>query len=507
MSETQKNFPPKADQPLAEKRSPIVVVVGHVDHGKTSLLDYIRKTNVAAKEAGGITQSVGAYEIWHMPTQISADKNADLGGEKITFIDTPGHEAFSKMRVRGAAAADIAILVVAADEGVKPQTKEAIKVLQDSNVPFIVAITKIDKTGADIEGVKSDLAANSVLLEGYGGNVSFQGISSKTGQGIGELLDLILLTAEMEELKYDPQAKAGGVVLESHKDSRRGFTASIILKDGVLKIGDTIITWTAKGKIKILENFLGKRVEFLTPSSPAIIIGLEDLPKTGEEFIAGNISEEDFKKIISKGICPEARKKFCKLDGECVVKAMLKADVSGSLEALSELVNKIPKKEKYALEIVGEGVGEISDGDIKKAIATGAIVLGFRVRPNRAAENMAKDNRIRIITSEVIYELVEAVESYFKHLGAGDIAGELEVLAVFGKKAGKQIVGGRVIKGEIKNNIYLEIQNKGETIGKGRVINLQESKKDVITVGAGKECGLLVISEIEIKPEYHLILR
>jgi translation initiation factor IF-2 len=476
------------------KRPPIVVVAGHVDHGKTSLLDYIRETTVAAKEAGGITQSIGSYETLY-------------NNQKITFIDTPGHEAFSKMRVRGAAIADIAILVVAADEGVKPQTKETIKVLEESKTPFIVAITKIDKNGADVEKVKNDLAANNVLLEGYGGNVSFQGVSSKTGEGIGELLDLILLTAEMEELKYNPNEKADGAVLESHKDKQRGFSVSVILKEGTLKVGDTIVTESVKGKIKILENFLGERVESLVPSSPAIIIGFESLPKSGEEFIAGDLSEEEIKEMMSKGTCPEARKKFCKLEGGCVVRIILKADVSGSLEALSALVHKVPKKDKYQLEIISESVGEINDSDVKSAVATGAIILGFKVRSNKASENMAKDNKVRIITSEIIYELIEAIESYFVCLSSGDIAGELEVLAVFGKKAGKQIVGGRVVKGEMKNNVILEIQNKGETIGNGKVINLQENKKDAVSVGEGKECGLLITSEVEIKPEHHLILR
>ncbi len=484
MTETQNN----------SKRPPIVVVVGHVDHGKTSLLDYIRNTTVAAKEAGGITQSVGAYETVY-------------NNNKITFIDTPGHEAFSKMRVRGAAIADIAVLVVAAEEGVKPQTKEAIKVLHESKTPFVVAITKIDKPSADIERVKSDLAANDVLLEGYGGNVSFQGVSSKTGEGIGELLELILLTAEMEGLTYNSKLKAAGVVLESKKDKKRGLTVSVILKDGVLKTGDMIATATAKGKIKILENFLEDKVESLVPSSPAVIIGFESLPKVGEEFIAGDLSDEEVAKITAKNTCPEARKRFCKLDGGCTIKLLLKADVSGSLEALSELVHKIPKKDKYQLEIISEGVGEISDGDIKNAVATGAIVLGFNVRTNKAAENMAKDNKIRIITSEIIYELIEAIESYFTCLGSGDIAGDLEILAVFGKKSGKQIVGGRVVSGEIKNNSSLEIQVRGETIGTCKVVNLQENKLDAVSVPAGKECGLLVDSELDIKPEYHLIMR
>lgn len=499
------------------KRSPIVVVVGHVDHGKTTLLDYIRKANVADREAGGITQSVGAYEIWHTSTQTNADptlkdeygvnKNADLRGEKITFIDTPGHEAFSKMRVRGTAIADIAILVVAADESVKPQTKEAIKILQESKTPFIVAITKIDRPGADIEKVKNDLTIENVLLEGFGGNISYQKISGKTGEGIDELLDLVLLIAEVEELKYDPEANASGVILESEKDNKRGNTVSLILKDGYLKTGTAIFTESAKGKIKILENFLGERVKSLIPSSPAVVIGFESLPKTGEEFVSGDLSKEDIKKMSSKDICMEDKEECKPEAGKCVVKILLKADMTGSLEVLSDLIHKVPKKEKYDLKIIDEKVGGITDGDIKTAIATKAIILGFNVKANKAAENLAKDNKVKIITSEIIYELTKAIEDYFKCLGSQDISGELDILAVFSKKADKQTIGGKVIEGQIKNNANIEIQKDLKTIGKGKIVNLQENKVDVVSVGEEKECGLLVVSDVEIEPGYHLIIR
>ncbi|KKT56520.1 MAG: Translation initiation factor IF-2 [Candidatus Wolfebacteria bacterium GW2011_GWA1_44_24] len=239
-------------------RPPIVAVLGHVDHGKTSLLDFIRKTNFVAREAGGITQSIGAYEIIH-------------NGKKITFIDTPGHEAFSKMRSRGAIAADLAILVVAADDGVKPQTKESIEILNSAKTPFVVAVNKIDKSNADIEKTINDLTANGVLLEGRGGNVSWQAISAKTGQGVDELLDLVLLAAEMENLTYNPDADAGGVIIEAKSDNRRGIVVSVIAENGILKIGDKIATFGAGGKIKILENFLGEKTAELRPSSPALI--------------------------------------------------------------------------------------------------------------------------------------------------------------------------------------------------------------------------------------------
>ncbi|MDD5430757.1 MAG: GTP-binding protein [Candidatus Pacebacteria bacterium] len=480
------------------KRPPIVVVVGHVDHGKTSLLDYIRKTNVAAREAGGITQSVGAYEISHSPEAIKP-------AEKITFIDTPGHEAFSKMRVRGAHIADIGILVVAADDGVQPQTKEAIKALTESNTPFIVAITKVDKNNVDLRRVKNELITNGVLLEGLGGGVSYQEVSSKTGQGIAELLDLIILHAEMENLKYNPAARGKGVILESEMDKQRGIIVNVILEDGSLRTGDQIMTASAKGKIKMLENFLGERAKELYPSSPAVIMGFEKMPKIGEEFIAGKeITDEEQSAIKPKVI----GKVFeGKTEGEEIMKLILKADVGGSLEALGEAVRKVPLKENQGIKIISESVGEISDGDIKDAIATGAFIIGFRVRTAKAAENLAKDNKVAIINSEIIYELLEAVEDHLRNLGSKDITGEFETLAVFGKKSGKQIVGGQVIKGAIKNNIKVEIQKAGETIGEGRIVNLQQDKKDAQSVEAGKQCGILLSTNVEMQTEYHLIQR
>ncbi|MDD5547727.1 MAG: GTP-binding protein [Candidatus Pacebacteria bacterium] len=478
------------------KRPPIVVVVGHVDHGKTSLLDYIRKSNVAAKEAGGITQSVGAYEILHAPEVINPPR-------KITFIDTPGHEAFSKMRVRGAHIADVGILVVAADDGVQPQTKEAIKALKESNTPFIVAITKVDKTNIDLRKVKNDLLANNVLLEGLGGNICYQEVSSKSGQGIGELLDLVLLTADMEELTYNPSVNAKGVILESTMDKQRGITVSVILEDGALRNGDKIATASAKGKIRILENFLEKRVDELYPSSPAIILGFESLPKIGEEFVAGDLSEKELDVIKLK----TSMEKIIKTEGQEAVKLILKADVGGSLEALSEAIRKIPLKEKQRVDILGESIGEISDGDVKDAISTGSIIIGFRNKINKTAENLARDNNVTVIRSEIIYELLEAIDEHFGGLGEKETIGEFEVMAVFGNKAGKQIIGGKVIRGEIKNNSLVEIRKLDQIIGKGKIVNLQHNKKETLIVEAGKECGILLSSEIKIETEYHLVCK
>lgn len=467
------------------KRPPVVVVVGHVDHGKTSLLDYIRKTNVAGKEAGGITQSVGAYEIEH-------------NGRKITFIDTPGHEAFSKMRVRGAHVADVAILVVAADEGMKPQTKEALKALRDSETPFVVTLTKIDKPSADVERVKNDLTANNVLLEGFGGAVSYQSVSSKTGEGVNELLDLVLLTADVEDLSYNPVSLGKGMVLETKLDSRRGNTVTVILKDGQLKKGDLITTPTAKGKVKILENFLGKPADDLWPSSPAVVLGFENLPEVGEEFLAGKLSEQELaaaKKMVQRKLgTADTHNKESQ-----TIRVILKADVAGSLEALHDLLRKVLIKENQTLDIVSQSVGEITDGDVQDAVATNAMILGFRVSPNKAAENLARAQEITIVTDEIIYKLSEGIEKAFLEMGRSKFSGELEILAVFSAKNSKQTIGGKVNRGQIRIKSWLEVQRSEEAIGKGKVLSLQQGKKDANAVNEGNECGLIFESNVKIE--------
>lgn len=462
-------------------RPPIVAVMGHVDHGKTSLLDYIRKTNVAVKEAGGITQSIGAYEI-------------EYSGKKIVFIDTPGHEAFSKMRTRGATAADLAILVVAADDGVKPQTKESIEILNATKTPFIVAINKIDKSNADIEKTKTDLTQNGVFLEGFGGNVSWHAVSAKTGEGINELLDLILLAGEIEDLKYNPSVKAKGVVIESKMDSRRGVAVSVIVKDGILKTGDEIFTQTVSGKIKALENFLGGRVNELPASSPALVSGFEKLPAVGEEFFTDKreLAGAEFPKTAEEKFVSKLKKiEESPLPTMAVI---IKADVSGSLEALLEIVKNIPQ-EKMKITVVGESVGEITDGDVKIASATKAMIIGFRVKAAKAAENLAKVQGVKIIASEIIYELLKALEEEMKSAGEKGPSGELEILAVFSRKGKKQVIGGKVVSGTLKNKVQVKILKNNEEAGIGRIMNLQSGKQDVFQVNEGEECGILLESE------------
>lgn len=473
-------------KPNKKERPPVVVIVGHVDHGKTTLLDYIRKENIADREAGGITQSVAAYEIEH-------------SGKKITFIDTPGHEAFTMMRTQGAAVADIAILVVAADDGVKLQTKEAIKILQSTKTPFIVAITKSDTTGADIEKVKGELMAEEVLLEGSGGNISWQTVSGKTGEGVDDLLSLIILTAEVEELTYDPTGRGNGFILEAQKDPGRGIVAHVILKDGVLHQGDDIVTQSVSGKIKMLEDFTGKRTKELVPSAPATVGSFEKLPKNGEEFWAGEV---DLKvvKVSGNADTPIAREAAEALEGTQIVsenatqiKAVLKADSVGSLEALRQILSQ-------AVNITEASVGEVSGGDVQFAKSTGSAILGFRVKTNKDAIALAEAHRITIFTSDIIYRIAEKVEELEKTLHEGEATeGKLEVLAVFNSTQSKQTIGGKVVEGVLGLNAPIQISRNDEVVGKGRIKNLQENKSDVKEIHTGTECGVILSTETQIE--------
>lgn len=470
-------------------RPPIVVVMGHVDHGKTTLLDFIRKSNVAAREAGGITQSIGAYEIEHT-------------GKRITFIDTPGHEAFSQMRSRGANAADLAILVVAAEEGPKPQTIESINILRESKTPFVVAITKADKSEANIEKVKNELTSLGVLLEGYGGDTSYQPVSGKTGQGIPELLDLLLLAAEIENLTYDPAADPEGFILETRLDPRRGMEASVIVKNGHLRYGDQVATPSTKGKVKILENFLGKPAKEIIPSSPALIIGWEHLPKVGELFVAGNAALG----ATIKEAKPKTATAAAAATGEKTLNLILKASDAGSLEALSQIIKALA--EQKPLRLIGESVGEVTDNDVQLAISTESVIVAFKSKTSKAAVTLADANKVRIISSEIIYKLLEAIDEFLKELEKPAAAGTLEVLAIFSQeKLDKQLVGGKVVDGFFRNRTQFEIERNGQIVGSGRITSLQHNKKDTNQVDAGNECGLIASSPHAIQKGDRLLLK
>ncbi len=497
-----------------KQRPPIVVVVGHVDHGKTTLLDCIRKTNVAVREAGGITQAVGAYEIAHQPTGGGALR-------KITFIDTPGHEAFTAMRARGAQAADLAILVVAADEGVKPQTKEAIKILGETKTPFIVALNKIDKVqGGNLEKAKTDLMNVGVMLEGYGGQVSYHGVSAKTGEGVNELLDLALLASDMEDLTYDPKAPASGYVLETRRDPRRGIEASVIIKDGTLHRGDAIKTHTSSGKVKILEDFMGKAVSALEPSAPAVVIGFEKLPKVGEVFAVGELREAQSPQAQDAAATQIAKSKPNTLN------LILKASDAGSLEALSVVLKGVNKQGGKEINVVEESVGEVTDGDVRRAQATNATIIGFKNKVEKGARNLAEAQTVMIITSDIVYDLAKAVEDFLTGKLGPATAGELEVLAVFNQeKLDKQLVGGRVTKGIFRGKSTFEIMRRAGTavvggaegaaaieepaksVGTGRVLGLREKKSEIAQAEKGKEIGVLLSSQVTVQVGDTLVIR
>ncbi|MFA6407830.1 MAG: translation initiation factor IF-2 [Candidatus Paceibacterota bacterium] len=482
---------------MKQSRPPIVVVMGHVDHGKTTLLDHIRKTTVASKEAGGITQSIGAYEIEHTP---AGSKEA----KRITFIDTPGHEAFSKMRERGAKIADLAILVVAADDSVKPQTKNALKYIQEEKVPFIVAINKIDKPGADIEKVVNDLMQLGIYLEGKGGDVSWHAVSAKTGEGVSELLDLILLTSELEDIHCVGDNVASGVVVSVRMDSKRGLVAGVIIKEGVLMQGYAIATHSTSGKVRTLENFMGKAIQQLEPSAPALIIGFEKAPQIGEIFCAHKDEKVLHESLIKlEKMLPNENKNTSFEKGEKRLAIVLKADEAGTLEVLNEVMGRLAKT--LPLAIVKSSVGPVTEGDVKDADSMKAAIIGFHTKMDRAAENMALAKKILFFTSPIIYELEKQVAEHAKKLITKEFR-TIDILGVFGGAKGKErVVGGRVTLGPIKNHEPFEIWYETKLIGKGKILNLQSGRKDIAEAETGIEVGLLVESDDPIRVGNRLV--
>lgn len=477
-----------------QTRPPVVVILGHVDHGKTKLLDYIRKTNVAEKEAGGITQHIGAYDI-------------ERQDKKITFIDTPGHEAFSSIRSRGAKAADIAILVVAGEEGVKPQTKEAIEHIKKAGIPAVIAINKIDKPEANPEKVKRELAKNNVLVESLGGDVPSVNISAKSGEGINDLLEIINLVAEMEEIKAGFQGPASGVVLESYLDSRRGPTATLLVLDGTLKINDWAWIGTTYGKIKSMEDFLGNEIKEAPPSKPVVVTGIYKVSEVGERFEVKNSekeakekSGEELRKTTSEIQKPSS---FEEVSGKKIFNIILKTDVLGSLEALRESLGKI-ESDEIGFKIIKDDAGAIDESDIKLAYSTKSEIFGFRTKLlDSRLEELAKRFNIRITISDIIYEILDKIKERASKLLEPEIIkkdlGKLEILAVFKKTSRGLIVGGKVTSGQVKNKALVNILREGKIANSGRIIQLQKNKKDVDEVSKGDECGILYEGEGEIK--------
>lgn len=477
-------------------RAPIVTILGHVDHGKTTLLDAIRKTNVASGEVGGITQHISAYQV---------KKRSKL----ITFIDTPGHEAFSAMRERGVSIADIAVLVVAADDGVRPQTKEVINYLKEKEIPTVVAINKVDKPEANLQKVKKELAENEILIEEWGGKVVASEVSAKQNIGIDDLLDSILLVAEVEEFKANPKREALAVVLESHLDKNRGPVATALVKTGTLKVGQDVIAGSTFGRVRSIEDYAGRTLEAAGPSTPVIITGLNSTPGTNDvlQVVRESSSRQKSKRLLEK--MPEretggTKQKIQKaIDDEKVKKfnIILKADVRGTLEAIQQILATI-KSEEVAVEYIEMGVGSITESDVKIAQSSGATIYGFGVEATSVARRIAEAGKVSIKTFRIIYELVDAVKDGMASLLPPEIVrtdlGQMNVLAIFKRGKRDMILGGRVNEGKMIRNSLLDVKRDGEIIGQGKLANLQMNKQNVNEVGKGNECGVTFEGSIKV---------
>ena len=483
-------------------RPPVVTVMGHVDHGKTSLLDSIKKTHVTQSEAGGITQHIGAYTV-------------NLSGKKITFLDTPGHEAFTSMRLRGAQTTDIAVLVVAADDGVMPQTIEAISHARSAEVPIIVAITKIDKPEANPERVKQELMNENLVAEEWGGDTIVVGVSSKTGEGIDELLEMILLVAEMRELKANPNRRAIGTIIEANLDKAKGPMATILIKNGTLRFGDSIVSGVCSGRIRAMEDDKGKKVKKAGPSMPVVVLGLNEVPNAGDTIYAVN-DDKTAKAIADKNTEISREKRlsqttkisldnlFEKISEEEVkeLNIVVKADVKGSVEALNQSLLKLSTNE-VKISIIHSGVGGINESDVTLASASNAIVIGFNVRPNINAIELAKAEDVEIRTYRVIYEIINDIEQAAKGMLDPDIVEEIlgrcEIRQTFKLPNNQMVAGVYVLNGKILRNSKVKVLRDDVVIHEGDIASLKRFKDDAKELATGFEGGLVIDGFNDIK--------
>ena len=476
-------------------RPPVICVMGHVDHGKTSLLDAIRETNVTAKEAGGITQHIGAYVV-------------EANGQKITFLDTPGHEAFTAMRMRGAQATDIAILVVAADDGVMPQTVEAINHAKAAGVEIIVAVNKIDKPSANVERVKQELSEYELIPEDWGGSTVFVPVSAHTKEGIPELLEMILLTAEVKELKANPNRKARGLVIEAQLDKGKGPVATVLVQKGTLHVGDSIAAGSCFGKVRAMMDDKGRRVKEAGPSTPVEILGLNDVPNAGEVFVS-TVNEKEARNFaetfITEGknkLIEDTKAKLSLDDLFSQIKAgnvkelpiIVKADVQGSVEAVKQSLVKL-SNEEVVVKVIHGGVGTITESDVTLASASNAIIIGFNVRPDATAKSIADREKVDVRLYRVIYQAIEDVEAAMKGMldpiFEEQVTGHAVVRQTFKASGVGTIAGSYVLDGKITRGCKARITRDGEQIFEGPLASLKRFKDDVKEVNAGYECGLV----------------
>ncbi len=473
-------------------RPPVVGILGHIDHGKSTLLDFIRKSNVVEKEAGGITQHISAYEV------IRSD------GRKITFLDTPGHEAFVGVRTRGASVADIAVLIVSGEDGVKPQTLEVYKYIQETSLPYIVAITKMDKPNADLDRTKANLAESGIYVEGYGGDISCVPLSAKTGQGVEELLDLIALQADVLDLKGEPDALGSGVVIESRLDPKRGITAVAIIKNGTVRKGTFAASSSAMTPLRYLLDAEGNQVEELSFSSPVQIVGWDKIPLVGKEFKTF-LKKDEALEYVEQAKLTEKKSPAVVANADlATLSLVIKADTAGSLEAVTNEIMKI-SRERIIPRIILSGVGSIGESDIKSAISTpGTLVMGFHTKIDSSAAALAERSGITILPFEIIYELTDKVKELLAEreprIEVEEVLGSAKVLRIFSATKNKQVLGARVLSGKIAANAMLKIMRREAEIGKGNIRELQQAKVKTGEVLEGSEFGALIESKMEIAP-------
>ncbi len=481
-------------------RPPVVVVMGHIDHGKSTLLDYIRKTNVTDTEAGGITQNISAYEVVH--------KDEHGKDQKITFLDTPGHEAFSKMRERGAVIADIAILVVSAEDGVKPQTIEAWKTIVEAGLPSIVAINKIDKPGANVEKTKQELAENEIYLENYGGKIPCAEISAKTGAGVDGLLSLILILSEMENFTTSIEEDATGFVIEANLDSKRGIQAALIVKNGTIGKGMFVVVENTICSTRMIQNFKGEMIESASPSAPIRLCGFDKMPRVGapfKSFKKKKEAEEYIKKLPPRSDLGRSTPPSQGGEGsKKIIPIMLKADVSGSLEAIEKEIAKI-KNEGAEFKIIAKSVGPISESDIKNiSNSENAIIIGFNVKADKSASEVAEKRGITISFFDIIYKMTEwltvEMEARRPRIETVETTGKAKIIRAFSRTKERQIVGGKVVEGRMLLNGTVKIMRREFEIGRGKIVNLEQGKVKTSEVAEGLEFGMMVESKIEIAP-------
>ena len=493
------------DEALLQDRSPVVCVMGHVDHGKTSLLDAIRKTNVTGDEAGGITQHIGAYVV-------------KVGDQRITFLDTPGHEAFTAMRMRGAQSTDIAILVVAADDGVMPQTVEAINHAKAAGVEIIVAINKIDKESANIERVKQELMEYELIAEDWGGSTVFCPVSAHTKEGIDNLLDMILLTAEVMELKANPNRKARGIVIEAELDKGRGPVATVLVQKGTLHVGDTVAVGNVHGKVRAMVDDKGRRVKEAGPSTPVEILGLNGVPNAGEICISTDNEKEArsmaeaFIAYNKEKLIADTKAKMSLDDLFSQIQAgnvkelnlVVKADVQGSVEAVKQSLLKL-SNEEVVIKVIHAGVGAINESDVILASASNAIIIGFNIRPDATAKATAEREKVDLRLYRVIYNAIEDIEAAMKGMldpvFEEKVIGHLEVRQTYKASGVGTIAGSYVLDGIIQRNASVRITREGELIFEGKLASLKRFKDDVKEVKTGYECGLVFENFNDVKEE------